>query len=494
MKNLFLLILCSCILWVYSQPAQAFLQVSHTNATSNQDIILFVQTSTCGLSPIIRSEPVLDGNVIRLRTNAHPLAAVISPCPNFMPREYSLSALFDLAPGSYEVVSEVFDITVSPNVHIGTETVTFSVGSDVFKITPASNGSYYDPDQSGHGIVVEFLADQRSIFYWYTFDSMGNPFWLIGVGTYQDNIATYTLFEVSGGQFPPDFDPTQIQEQEWGSLTLDFTDCRNVLMSWNAFSSQVFDGNMTLSRLSPFSGISCADDTPNSISKEFIFDFRGTEALPEPHTIVFADASEYSIDQEDTLEWSAEYEPLPDALGGAEALHITASAENGPGRIHLSRSSSLPAATNGFSPLVHPLLAMDIEVTFASKRSSLCHPWEIDVRFSDSDLRLGERPDLREEGASPLRTAFYQQSNAPHRIGLLAKPGTDEDCNSDEWAVRTIRLGDYKLLVPNNIATFSTFTLRPYSDPYCTTCTNLGLDVYIIEIKGISRSVNWPTP
>ena len=43
----------------------------------------------------------------------------------------------------------------------------FGDWSETANIRPSWSGTWYDADQPGHGISVEVLDDERTIFYWY---------------------------------------------------------------------------------------------------------------------------------------------------------------------------------------------------------------------------------------------------------------------------------------------------------------------------------------
>lgn len=47
---------------------------------------------------------------------------------------------------------------------------------------PSHSALWYNPDESGHGINVFLLAENRVIIIWYVSDNEGNPIWLFGVG------------------------------------------------------------------------------------------------------------------------------------------------------------------------------------------------------------------------------------------------------------------------------------------------------------------------
>ena len=49
-------------------------------------------------------------------------------------------------------------------------------------ITSAFTGAWYDPNQSGHGLFLEVLTDNRLLAYWFTFDQYGQQAWFGGLG------------------------------------------------------------------------------------------------------------------------------------------------------------------------------------------------------------------------------------------------------------------------------------------------------------------------
>src|SRR5689334_5614289 len=60
-----------------------------------------------------------------------------------------------------------------------------SVKASTVTIGPAFTGHWYDPAQSGHGIFVEILPDNRFLAWWFAFNPEGTQqSWFGGVGTY----------------------------------------------------------------------------------------------------------------------------------------------------------------------------------------------------------------------------------------------------------------------------------------------------------------------
>ncbi len=125
-------------------------------------------------------------------------------------------------------------------------------------ITSAFTGSWYDPAQSGHGLMLEVLSDTSLVAMWYTFAPSGGQAWFGGVGTIQGNQAVVTANQTLGGRFIPNFDPTAIEKPVWGTLTLTFTDCNTGRVDFSSglgFGS----GSMTLKRLTTIAGAACSD-------------------------------------------------------------------------------------------------------------------------------------------------------------------------------------------------------------------------------------------
>lgn len=125
-----------------------------------------------------------------------------------------------------------------------------------FNITAAMTGAWFDPAQSGHGLFLEVLPEQRLLAWWFTFDPDGKQAWFGGVGSYSGNRATLTALRTQGGRFIPNFNPTAVTSPTWGSLTFTFSGCNTGLVE---FSSDVGFGTgaMPLSRLTLPLGLSC---------------------------------------------------------------------------------------------------------------------------------------------------------------------------------------------------------------------------------------------
>ncbi|HEX3124413.1 MAG TPA: hypothetical protein VHQ21_14045 [Rhodanobacteraceae bacterium] len=125
-------------------------------------------------------------------------------------------------------------------------------------IDASFTGSWFDPAQSGHGLMLEVLSEHRLLAMWFAFSPQGDEqSWFGGVGTYSG--ATATIIDVaqpSGGRWIPNFDPNSIVRSPWGTLTFTFTDCDHGRVD---FSSGLGygSGSMNLLRLTQPAGLTC---------------------------------------------------------------------------------------------------------------------------------------------------------------------------------------------------------------------------------------------
>lgn len=132
-------------------------------------------------------------------------------------------------------------------------------GSPGFAIGPGMTGSWYDPDQSGHGLFVEVLPGNRLLAAWFTFTPYTTAqSWFTGVGTYLGNTATITDVELpTGGRWIPNFDPGQVRLNQWGSLQFFFADCNHGWVDFDSVYGYGTSGGMKLTRLTQPIGLRC---------------------------------------------------------------------------------------------------------------------------------------------------------------------------------------------------------------------------------------------
>lgn len=110
------------------------------------------------------------------------------------------------------------------------------------QIGPAHSGSWYNSGQSGHGFSIEFgqLFDGSRLgaVYWYTYDDMGNPIFMLGTGTPVGNRVEIT-FQSPVGMVYGVFDPSAVTREDGGTAVFVFSDREHATFSYtpSAFSA-----------------------------------------------------------------------------------------------------------------------------------------------------------------------------------------------------------------------------------------------------------------
>jgi hypothetical protein len=125
-------------------------------------------------------------------------------------------------------------------------------------LDPSFTGSWYDPDQSGHGLMLQVLPGNRILAAWLTFDAAGGQAWFVASGSYADTTAVVSAVDrPSGGRWIPNFDPARITHNAWGTLVFRFTDCNNGRVDFSSSDPAFGNGGMTLKRLTMPAGLTC---------------------------------------------------------------------------------------------------------------------------------------------------------------------------------------------------------------------------------------------
>lgn len=127
-------------------------------------------------------------------------------------------------------------------------------------LPPGISGSWYNPDQSGHGLSLEILSPDSALFYWYTYDTDGHPIHLYIEGRIEGRTIHGKAWAPQGMKFGQ-FDPQDLQLPEWGSVTLEFSSCNTGTLSWNSDLPEFGEGTLPLTRLTAISGLWCDLDS-----------------------------------------------------------------------------------------------------------------------------------------------------------------------------------------------------------------------------------------
>ena len=182
--------------------------------------------------------------------------------------------VFDLQGGVWNPAGT--DITAAPNVlsaRIGLgvfkpvgatadakahyDNVYFEPPGDIY-LNESMSASWFNPDESGHGIMIHLNSSSTAWMCWFTFDNDGNPAWICSLGEFLNNTITFeNAITVEGGAFPPNFDPNLIVEVPWGSIVVEFTSCDTGTMTWVTEAPGFQSGEMPIIRLTNLWGATC---------------------------------------------------------------------------------------------------------------------------------------------------------------------------------------------------------------------------------------------
>jgi beta-glucanase (GH16 family) len=97
-------------------------------------------------------------------------------------------------------------------------------------IGPAHSGSWYWPEQDGHGFSMEFGVQQDgsplAVIYWYTYDALGNPIFMVGTGVPEGNRVELDFISPQGMIYG-EFDPASVSREDGGRAVFEFSDREN---------------------------------------------------------------------------------------------------------------------------------------------------------------------------------------------------------------------------------------------------------------------------
>lgn len=126
-----------------------------------------------------------------------------------------------------------------------------------YSIDASASGGFFDPAQDGHGWTIEIInidGVRGMVATWYTYLD-GEPVWLYGIGAVDGDSATIPLSISRGGDFPPEFDPSQVQIEPWGEVQLTFTNADSATASWTTSRPGFNNGSMALTRLARINSV-----------------------------------------------------------------------------------------------------------------------------------------------------------------------------------------------------------------------------------------------
>jgi len=146
-----------------------------------------------------------------------------------------------------------------------------------FEINAGLNDAWYDPVTSGQGILLTVFPDIGQVFLaWFTYDVerpsdditaiLGEPGhrWLTAQGPYEGGTANLTVSMTEGGVFDSAAPVPGVDPAGYGSITLEFADCRVGLLTYD-LPSVGLAGEIPIQRVSEDNVAFCetlADNDP----------------------------------------------------------------------------------------------------------------------------------------------------------------------------------------------------------------------------------------
>jgi len=135
--------------------------------------------------------------------------------------------------------------------------------SSGFRINPGLSDAWFNPATNGQGMLITVFPDLQQMFLaWFTFDTerppqdvtaiLGEPGhrWLTAQGPYSGETATLKIYVTKGGVFDSAAPVVETDLAGDGTMTLEFADCANGLVSYEITSLGV-SGEIPIQRIAP---------------------------------------------------------------------------------------------------------------------------------------------------------------------------------------------------------------------------------------------------
>ena len=134
--------------------------------------------------------------------------------------------------------------------------IAFNVSA--IEINSKLSGSWYNPEQSGHGLNVEVLENNRTLIYWYAYHPDGTPMFLITIADNDGDSTSGTTYYSTGMTFG-EFNPDDYERSVWGTSSVTFNDCNSATLEYSSNDPAYGSGSIPMVRLTFVSGIKCTD-------------------------------------------------------------------------------------------------------------------------------------------------------------------------------------------------------------------------------------------
>ena len=135
------------------------------------------------------------------------------------------------------------------------------------KLLPAAatlagiSGSWLNPEQPGHGWMVQILEDGGVLVVWFVYTPDGEQAWIIASASPEVvSEAGFTLdaaLITDGPAFGPGFEPGAIERIPWGTLSFSFDGCGAGTVSYDSLLPAYGQGSHFIERLSNLADNRC---------------------------------------------------------------------------------------------------------------------------------------------------------------------------------------------------------------------------------------------
>jgi hypothetical protein len=130
-------------------------------------------------------------------------------------------------------------------------------GADVRAPELDISGSWYDPEHSGEGFVVQQFSAEEALVFYFTYDDAGNQAWLFNTGQVEGNRLTFPdILQPVGGGFGRSYDPAALDVRAWGELTMEL-DCEQGPVSYASSMDGFSNGSQQLQRFTHLQNSGC---------------------------------------------------------------------------------------------------------------------------------------------------------------------------------------------------------------------------------------------
>ena len=141
-------------------------------------------------------------------------------------------------------------------------------------INAAISGSWYNPDQSGQGWVIEVIGnlqdEMKFLSYFYGYDNNGEQLWLItDVADVDGHTVTADAFRTSATGFGGDYDPASfVLGEVVGTVTFEFNSCDSGTAEFKSADTDVLaDFTHDVIRLSNIFSLDCSFLTAGQVDR-----------------------------------------------------------------------------------------------------------------------------------------------------------------------------------------------------------------------------------